>query len=153
MVVKTVGELIRNKELLISCILGQLDFPEGFLRRIGLLALAIFFVTIGIDHFVHTEFYVSIMPPYIPAHLELVLISGVFEIIGGFSLLWGRVRRLSGLCLMALLIAVYPANIHMAMNPELFPAFNDKFLYVRLVLQFIFLYWVYEVTVREIILD
>jgi uncharacterized membrane protein len=153
MVVKSFGALIHNKELLIDFILASLDLPEGFVRRIGLLILAILFVTVGIDHFVHTEFYVSIMPPYIPAHLELVLISGVFEIIGGFSLLWGRVRRLSGLCLMALLIAVYPANIHMAMNPELFPAFNDKFLYVRLVLQFIFLYWVYEVTLREIILD
>ena len=151
MVVKSVGALIRNKELLIDFILAKLDLPRGFFRRIGLLTLAIFFVTVGIDHFVHTEFYVSIMPPYIPAHLELVLISGVFEIIGGFSLLWGNVRRLSGLFLMALLIAVYPANIHMAMNPELFPAFDDKFLYVRLVLQFIFLYWVYEVTVREII--
>ena len=151
MVVKSVGALIRNKELLIDFILAKLDLPEGFVRRVGLITLAIFFVTIGMDHFVHTEFYVSIMPPYIPAHLELVLISGVFEIIGGFSLLWGHVRRLSGLFLMALLIAVYPANIHMAMNPELFPAFNDKFLYVRLALQFIFLYWVYEVTLREII--
>ena len=126
----------------------QLDFPDSLARRVALVTLALSFVAVGIDHFLRTDFYVSIMPPYVPAQLELVLISGALEIIGGLSLMWGYLRRLSGLCLMALLIAVYPANVHMAMNPELFPAFDQDLLYARLVVQFIFLYWVYEVTFR-----
>ena len=131
----------------------QLDFPDSLARRFALVTLALCFVAVGIDHFLRTDFYVSIMPPYVPAHLELVLISGAFEIIGGLSLMLGCLRPLSGLCLMALLIAVYPANVHMAMNPELFPAFNRDFLYARLVVQFIFLYWVYEVTFRGVVGD
>ena len=132
---------------------SHLDLPDSIARRLALLSLALFFVIVGIDHFLRTDFYVSIMPPYIPAHLELVLISGGLEITGGLSLLLGFLRRFTSLCLMALLIAVYPANVHMAMNPDLFPAFEQEALYARLLLQFVFLYWVYEVGFRKIVKD
>ena len=94
------------------------ELPRGFPRRIALIGLTLFFVAAGIGHFVNTDFYLSIMPPYLPAHLELVYVSGVFEILGGLAVLPLPTRRLAGYGLMALLLAIFPANIHMALNPE-----------------------------------
>lgn len=99
------------------------------------------FVSAGLAHFVLTELFVSIVPPYLPAHRELVLISGVFEILGGIGLAIPALRRWAGYGLMALLVAVFPANIHMALSPEPFiekgiPLWS---LYARLPLQFVFI--------------
>ena len=132
-----------------NVIWSQLGLPSSLVRTLGLVSLSIFFVTIGIDHFLNREFYVSIMPPYMPVHLELVYISGILEIIGGLCILYKRLRRWSGCGLMLLLVAVYPANIHMAMNPHLYTQFSAEFLYFRLILQFVFLYWVYWVSFSE----
>ena len=62
------------------------------------------------------------MPPYVPAHRELVLASGVAEVSGGLALLRPRTRRAGGWWLIATLAAVFPANVHMALNPERFPS-------------------------------
>jgi len=86
------------------------------------------------------------MPPWIPAHLELVYLSGVFEVMGGVGVLIPRFRALAGAGLVALLVAVYPANLYMAFNPELFPDIPVAALYVRLALQFVAFYWAYSVT-------
>ena len=86
------------------------------------------------------------MPPAFPLHAEAVYISGVFEILGGIGVLIPRFRRFSGCGLVALLIAVYPANIYMAFTPEAFPDIPISALYFRLVLQFLFFYWAYSVT-------
>ena len=88
----------------------------------------------GVSHFTNTEFFVAIMPPYLPAHLELVYLSGVFEVLGGLGILVPKTRRLAGFGLIALLVAVYPANIHMALNPEQFVPEGGSAvgLYVRL---------------------
>lgn len=56
------------------------------------------------------------MPPYLPAHLPLVYASGIFEILGGVGMLLPWTRRLAGLGVIALLIAIFPANIYIAMN-------------------------------------
>ncbi|MGB4055321.1 MAG: DoxX family protein, partial [Porticoccaceae bacterium] len=64
----------------------------------------------------------------------------------GIGVLIPRLRSLAGLGLVALLIAVYPANIHMALNPQLFPDIPVVALYVRLALQFVSIYWAYTVT-------
>src|SRR5436309_550554 len=77
------------------------------------VVLALFFVAAGIRHFVRTQFYLDLMPPYLPWHLELVYLSGVFEIAGGLGLLVPSLRRAAGWGLVALLVAVFPANIHM----------------------------------------
>jgi uncharacterized membrane protein len=79
-----------------------------------LLALAM--VGLGIYHFVSPADFVAIMPPYIPAHLFMVYASGVCEILGGIGLLVPRTRRLAGWGLLALLVAVFPANVHMAIH-------------------------------------
>ena len=93
----------------------------------------------GIAHFTNTEFFVSIMPPYIGWHLEIVYISGVLEILGAIGVLIPATRLLAGNCLIALTLAVTPANIHMWMNPEQFPDASETALTVRLVIQVLFL--------------
>ena len=110
------------------------------------MAFSSFFITVGIDHFINPDFYLAIMPPMLPLHLEAVYISGFFEILGGLGLLLSRFRKISGWGLLALLIAVYPANIYMAMTPEAFPEVSIYALYFRLALQFLFFFWAYSLT-------
>ena len=122
------------------------NLPSGFLRNLCLLGLSAFFIYFGVDHFINPDFYLSIMPPSFPLHLEAVYISGLFEILGGIGVLLSKTRKLAGWGLFALLIAVYPANIYMALTPEAFPDIPLSALYFRLVLQFLFFYWAYSVT-------
>ena len=79
------------------------------------------FVAIGVLHFTHDTIFVRIMPPALPYPLELVWISGVFEILGGIGLLVPFSRRFAGWGLLALLVAVFPANVHMAVNEVYLP--------------------------------
>ncbi|MBT4164042.1 MAG: DoxX family protein [Porticoccaceae bacterium] len=127
-------------------IVGKLELPSSWVKTLFLILLSAFFVNVGVDHFVNPEFYLAIMPGYLPLHSEAVYISGFFEILGGISVLIPRLRAAAGWGLVALLIAVFPANIHMAINTDLFPDISPTLLYVRLVFQFIFIYWAYAVT-------
>jgi len=113
------------------------DLPPGHARKAVLLLVAFFFTFAGVSHFTNTAFFVSIMPSYLPLHYEAVYLSGVFEIMGGVGVLLAGTRQWAGYGLLALLVAVYPANIYMAMNPELFPDTAPVMLYVRLPLQFL----------------
>ncbi|MFK7985923.1 MAG: MauE/DoxX family redox-associated membrane protein [Sandaracinaceae bacterium] len=109
-----------------------------------LLALA--FIGAGINHFVNPDFYVQIMPPYLPLHLELVWLSGVAEVLLGVAVLVPKTRRLAGWGLVALLVAVFPANLHMALHPEDFPDAPAWGLYLRLPFQLLFIAWSLWVT-------
>jgi uncharacterized membrane protein len=100
--------------------------------------VAALFTGAGVMHFVDPAFFVAIVPPYLPAPEALVAISGVFEILGGVGVLVPATRRWAGYGLLALLVAVYPANIHMALHPEQFPDVTTTALYVRLPIQFVF---------------
>ena len=124
----------------------MLDLPNGLPKRLALLGLSLFFVAAGINHFVNPDFYVPMVPPYLPAHRELVFLSGVFEVVGGVAVLVPAVRAAAGWGLIALLLAVFPANIHMALNPELFPDVSRTALYVRLPLQALLIAWAYWAT-------
>jgi uncharacterized membrane protein len=86
-------------------------------QKIGLALAAILYVVAGALHFIKTDAYLKIMPPYIPWHLAMVRISGVCEILGGLGLLLPQTRRAAAWGLIALLIAVFPANIYMVTNP------------------------------------
>ncbi len=123
-----------------------LRLPSGLWKNLVLFGLAIFFVNTGIDHFINAGFYLSIMPPFFPLHEEAVYISGFFEVLGGMGVLIPRLRKIAGWGLVALLIAVYPANIYMALAPEAFPNIPVLLIYSRLPLQFLFFYWAYSVT-------
>lgn len=127
-------------------ILFTLNLPSGFLRKLSLFGISVFFIYFGIDHLINPEFYLSIMPPMFPLHLEAVYLSGLFEILGGVGVLIARTRSIAGWGLLVLLIAVYPANIYMALTPEAFPDIPLFVLYFRLALQFLFFYWAYSIT-------
>lgn len=86
-------------------------------QRIGVALAAIFYVVAGALHFLKPEPYLRIMPPYIPWHVAMVRISGGFEILGGLGLLVSGTRRAAAGGLIALLIAVFPANIYMPIHP------------------------------------
>ena len=77
-----------------------------------------FFVVAGTMHFVIPKAYESIMPDYLPAHRELVRASGVAEIVGGLGAMHPRTRRAASWLNIATLIAVFPANLNMALHPE-----------------------------------
>ena len=77
-----------------------------------------FFVFAGIMHFVKTRWYERIMPPYVPRHREVVYLSGVAEIAGGLATMHPATRRAGSAWSILTLIAVFPANLHMALEPE-----------------------------------
>ena len=131
---------------ILSDISIALKLPVGLWKKLLLCGLSAFFIYFGVDHFINPDFYLSIMPPSFPLHEEAVYISGFFEIVGGIGVLIPRFRKIAGWGLVALLIAVYPANIYMAISPEAFPDIPIEILYFRLVLQFLFFYWAYSVT-------
>ena len=77
---------------------------------------SIFYVIVGIKHFIEPEYFLSIVPPYLPYHLELVYVSGLFEVLFGILILLPKYRYYGALGLILLLIAVFPANIYLAQN-------------------------------------
>ena len=99
--------------------------------------LALGFTLAGFYHFINAAFYLKIMPPFLPAPLFLVYLSGVFEIVLGAMLLIPKFTRLAAWGLIALLIAVFPANIYMATNASLFREYSPTALYLRLPLQIV----------------
>ncbi len=90
------------------------------------------------------------MPPYIPYPQELVYLSGVFEILGGIGLQVAATRRFAGYGLIALLVAVFPANIHMAVHSEMFPEMPVVLLWVRLFFQPLIMAWVWSCAIRKV---
>ena len=112
-------------------------------RRFSRYALALLFVGAGIMHFVRPETYLRIMPPWLPAPLLLVQLSGAFEMLGGLGLLGSRTRRLAGWGLLALLVAVFPANVYMAQIHEQL-GIPGWLAWGRLPLQLPLMWWVWR---------
>jgi uncharacterized membrane protein len=100
---------------------------------------AIFWIVAGVMHFVVPRQYQAIVPPRIAQwKREVVVASGVAEIAGGLAVLPDRTRRGARWWLLATLAAVYPANIHMAVNSKDFPNIPAPALWARLPVQFVF---------------
>ncbi len=118
----------------------------SLLRR----ACGMFFVVAGTLHFLRPAPYEAIMPPSLPAHRELVLASGAAEVAGGLAALTPGLERPARWGLIALLLAVFPANVHMAANPEQIkglPAALPRWtLWARLPLQGALIAWVLAAT-------
>ena len=108
--------------------------------------LAGFFTAAGALHFLRPGMYEQIMPDYLPAQRELVLVSGVAQIGGALGLISPRTRRLAGLWLAATLVAVLPANVHMAVHQERYPGLSPKLLWARLALQPLAIWWAIAAT-------
>lgn len=113
-------------------------------RMVGRAILGAFFATVGVQHFTETQAFVEIVPPWLPWPVELVWLSGVFEILGGVGLIVPPVRGWAGVGLLWLLVAVYPANIHMAINDVPFQGYLLPWWghLIRLALQFVLMGWV-----------
>ena len=89
----------------------------SILKRITIYIMAFFYINVGVKHFVDPEWFLYIIPPYLTfIGLELVYISGVFEILLGLLLIFPKYRKIAAYGLILLLIAVYPANIYLAFN-------------------------------------
>jgi len=101
------------------------------------------FVSAGLLHLLYPVPYLRIMPPALPAPQLLVLLSGIAEVAGGLGLLWPATRRWAGWGLLALLLAVFPANIYMLQIHEQLhlPAWA---LWARLPLQPLLMWWVWR---------
>lgn len=114
------------------------------LQRVFLVLAALLYVSAGVLHFVRPQMYVRIMPPYIPWPLAMVWISGFFEVLGGVGLLVPMVRRAAAWGLVALLVAVFPANWYMALHPVAAGAASipTAILWGRLPLQILLIWWV-----------
>ena len=114
------------------------------IKYISLVGMGIFYIAIGISHFTSPIWYVQIVPPYLPYKLELVYISGLFEILFGGMLFFKKTRFLAGWGLILLLIAVYPANIYLAQTNGAAMNTTPLIAWGRLPVQFIFVglaYW------------
>jgi uncharacterized membrane protein len=114
-------------------------------------ALAGFFTFAGAMHFIAPRGYEAMMPPSVPRHREVVVVSGLAEIAGGLVLLHPVGRRIGRWWLLALLLAVFPANIHMAVNPEQIRGLDLErvprwALWARLPLQPLAMLWVWRAT-------
>ncbi|HEX9966766.1 MAG TPA: hypothetical protein VGB06_02350 [Solirubrobacterales bacterium] len=113
--------------------------------------LAGFFCFAGTMHFVIPRSYEAMMPPSFPRHREAVVVSGLAEIAGGLAVVPRRSRRLARWWLLALLVAVFPANVHMAVHPEQVKGLDlDRLprwaLWARLPLQPLAMLWVWRAT-------
>jgi len=121
-------------------------------KRILLYVMAAFYIWAGVNHFRVPEFYTAIMPPYLPWHLELVYLSGVAEILCGVGLLIPRTRVLAAWATIALLVAVFPANLHVALNNVPMAGRTEGlgiWNWVRLPFQFLFIAWAWWYTREE----
>ena len=118
------------------------------LKSVMRYLLGVLFIGAGVNHFINPGFYTRMMPAYLPWHAELVAISGVAEVALGALLLIPRFQVMAAWGLIALLIAVFPANINMTMHPELYPTISQTALWIRLPIQFVLIAWAYWYTRR-----
>ena len=107
---------------------------------------ACLFVVAGISHFRYPDIYLRIMPPLLPQPRLLVLASGAAEVLLGLLLLFPASARPAAWGLIALLVAVFPANVFMTMHPERFARIPEWLLWVRLPLQGLLVAWAWRYT-------
>ena len=119
----------------------------NLLNKISLFAMSVFYVNVGVKHFLDPNWFLFIIPPYLSQiGIELVYISGAFEILLGLLILFPKYRKLSSHGIILLLIAVYPANIYLAFNDEpqkLIGISSFAASWIRLPLQFILIWIAY----------
>ena len=125
---------------------GRKPFPS-----LGLLALAILFAVAGVLHFLRPDGYVRIVPHFLPAPRALVFVSGACEVLLGLGLMSPRARVASGVGLIALLIAVFPANIQMLLDARASGASSSWVLalWLRLPLQLVLALWVFRAAIAR----
>ncbi|MCG8349165.1 MAG: DoxX family membrane protein [Chloroflexales bacterium] len=116
-------------------------------KQINRIVLGLSFIAAGLNHFRHPRFYTSIMPDYMPWHGALVALSGYAEVLLGVLVLIPRFQKLARWGLIALLVAVFPANIHMALHPQRYQHIPRWALWLRLPFQGVLAAWVWRSTI------
>lgn len=116
------------------------------MKEVLLYIMALLYVVAGVNHFLNPRFYLKIMPPAIPYHKAMVAISGIFEILFGLLLLFDATRPIGAWLIITLLVAIFPANIYMAINWTRKHYRNLWIAYVRLPLQLVLIYWAWIYT-------
>lgn len=113
--------------------------------RVG---LTLFFVFTALGHFVRTEAMAEMLPPSVPYRTELIYLTGVFELLGAIGVWVPHLRRLTGLCLILMLLGVLPSNIYSAVNRVKFGGHEagPAYLLVRVPFQIFVIGWVYFAT-------
>jgi len=111
------------------------------IKRAGLYIQSCGYMLAGINHFWHTEIYKAIMPPWLPWHYPLIYISGVCELVLGALLLPVATRRMAAWGIILMLVAIFPANIQMAVNYTKEHHPYTWISYVRLPLQAVLIWW------------
>jgi len=115
-------------------------------KRIFLGLFVAFYIFAGVRHFVDPDFYIRIMPPYLPLHRELVYLSGVIEIALGVLAAVPRTRKLAAWAVIAMLLAFMPVHIHMVAHPEQYPEVPVVGLWIRIPLQGVLILWAWWFT-------
>ncbi len=114
------------------------------IKLFSIYLMSLFYVFVGLKHFTNPKWFMQIMPPYLPYHLQLVYLSGAFEIIFGIMLFFSKYRFIAGWGLILLLIAVFPANIYLAQTNGAAMNTSPVVAWGRLPLQLVFIalaYW------------
>lgn len=122
--------------------------PHGPFRRHSSRPLAAFYLLAGSLHFIRPATYEAIVPRALPAKRALVYASGVAELAGGAGVLHPRTRRAAGWWLIATLIAIFPANVQMAVDAERHRGIPEPLLWLRLPLQALLILWAWRVAVK-----
>ncbi|POG54298.1 DoxX family protein [Haloferax marisrubri] len=119
-------------------------------------AMGALYVLAGVMHFVVPNAYAQVVPPVFPAALALVYVSGVAEILLGVGVVFRRTQRIAAWGLIALLVAVFPANVYMATSdivlegvPAALREPSDAALWLRLPLQGVLVAWAWWYTRLE----
>ena len=119
------------------------------MKTVLLWVMGIFYVLAGLMHFLRPDYYLPMMPPYLPAHLALIYLSGLAEFVLGFAVLLPATRRPAAWGIVLLLIAIFPANVHIALHNV--PVFGAKegagiWNWVRLPFQAVLVAWAWWYT-------
>ena len=117
-----------------------------FFKTLTRYVFGALFIVAGANHFINPNFYLAMMPPYLPWHSGLVVLSGLAEIGLGALLLFKRWQVAAAWGLIALLVAVFPANLHMALHQDQFTQFSSTGLWLRLPFQAVLIAWAYWYT-------
>ena len=114
------------------------------IKTVSIVIMSLFYIVAGINHFINPDWFVRIVPPILPFKAALVYVSGVFEIVLGSLLIFPKTRFIAGWGLILLLLAVYPANIYVALSNGKAMNITPMMACGRLPFQFVFIglaYW------------
>lgn len=121
----------------------------SLIKQILLWVMAAFYIVAGIMHFIRPDYYVPMMPPYLPGHDALIFLSGIAELVLGVAVLVPSLRSMAAWGIIILLIAIFPANLHIALNNV--PVFGaaegaGAMNWVRLPFQLVLILWAWWYT-------